>query len=78
MIIGWDYWIGLLDGFFPPQYGLCCGTFLAGTFFCFCLLPQTGSVVQLPRRGDFFFLFNVTFSKVVIFDQTKLFLDQCF
>ena len=60
--------MGLLDWiigwFFFTQYGLCCGAFLAGAF-CFVLfLPQTGSVVQLPR--SFFMIFYVTFSQMGI------------
>ena len=37
-IIGRDYWIGLLDGFFYPNSDVArpAGAFLAGAFFLFC------------------------------------------
>ena len=76
--MGWDYWIGLLDGFFHlnvgsvvvrssqgfcflQNHGVCCGAFLAGTFFLLFVSPC--SVVQLPRRGVFFLLLRLFLKK---------------
>ena len=54
-IIGWDYWIRLLDGFFHPNMGSVVVRSSQGRFFSFfrhallCSVPRRGVLILLLR-----------------------------
>ena len=68
----------LLDGFFSPKYGLCCGAFLAGAFFsffchallCSCLAGASSFLRHFLKQGHI--LSNKMVSGPVCFENNNI------